>query len=379
MSSSKKLQQQITEDYPLWSEQISMVIRTPEREPVEEGFSSGNSVTPLHNGGEAYPAMLKAIRESRRSVWLSTYQFDRDSSGIEFIDALHQATVRGVEIRVLIDSIGAILHWPTVRTPLVKLGINVAMFNPIWKPNAIREWRVRYHRKLLIVDGTTGFTGGMNIQRIHLVNHDVHFIVQGPVVGAMQTAFVEDWYMTTGEKLNPAPPDPVVAGSVAAKAVYNRPSMPSYIRSSLLCLIRSAYASIKIVTPFFLPGSLITSELIAAQKRGVYVQVLVPLRNFRLVERMSSRVLKLLLNAGCEVHSLSPPFDHSKILVIDDELVSIGSTNWDPLSLNNNLEFNIECRCPALISSIQTLISSKLRSRLDKGKTANEAMPQPRD
>jgi cardiolipin synthase len=166
----------------------------------------GNRVRPLHSGEEAYPAMLEAIEAAHSSVCLSTYIFDSDSTGSRFVEALRAAAARGVDVRVLVDALGERYSSPPARRLLRGSGVRLARFLPPSLSERGIHINLRNHRKLLIADGLVGFTGGMNIGDRHLANEsdphrvvDIHFRVEGPVVGQMQEAFSEDWQFTTGE------------------------------------------------------------------------------------------------------------------------------------------------------------------------------------
>ncbi len=168
----------------------------------------GNRFTPLRNGDEAYPQMLKAIHDAERSVSLGTYIFNDDLAGQMFIQALGNAVERGVEVRVLVDDIGARYDLPRVFHALRKVGVTFASFLPSLAPGFMPYFNLRNHRKILVADGRTGFTGGMNIDKdyYHEFNtrspkNDLHFRVEGPVVATLQHVFVEDWAFTTGESL----------------------------------------------------------------------------------------------------------------------------------------------------------------------------------
>ena len=175
---------------------------------VDRPLLSGNRIDPLVNGDEAYPAMLEAIQQARRTISLVTYIFDRDEVGMAFARALGEAARRGVEVRVLIDAMGTRYSWPTILHTLRREGVKYARFLPpvaLWHLMSIN---MRTHRKILVADGRVGFTGGMNIRVGHCLKRqpphpvqDIHFRVQGPVVTQLQEVFTDDWLFTTGESL----------------------------------------------------------------------------------------------------------------------------------------------------------------------------------
>ncbi len=165
---------------------------------------AGNRIVPLHGGEQAYPAMLEAIAEARHSVHLSTYIFDGDETGWRFAEALSGAAARGVDVRLLIDGLGEKYARPSARKLLERTSARIGRFLPLRHGGYIN---LRNHRKILVIDGEHGFTGGMNIGDRHLLGRrsargpvaDVHFRVDGPVVGDLQRVFLEDWYFATGD------------------------------------------------------------------------------------------------------------------------------------------------------------------------------------
>ncbi len=175
---------------------------------AEQPLLSANSIEPLIDGDQAYPAMLQAIEQADISVSLSSFIFDNDSAGEEFVETLIRARKRGVEVRVLIDDVGSRYSWPTVVGPLRRGGVTVGRFIRTLWPTGFAYSNLRSHRKILVVDGRVGFTGGMNIragtwgklQAKHPL-HDLHFRLTGPVVAQLQETMAEDWAFTTGEVL----------------------------------------------------------------------------------------------------------------------------------------------------------------------------------
>ena len=177
---------------------------------TERSLLSANRVEPLVNGDEAYPAMLQAIDGAKKSITMASYIFDNDRVGKLFAHALSEAQGRGVEIRVLIDDIGSRYTFPSIPHALRKAGVRTATFMPTLVPGFFAYFNLRSHRKIMIVDGRTGFTGGMNIREgcwlsehpQNLPTQDLHFRVSGPVVAQLQEVFAEDWAFTTGEVLS---------------------------------------------------------------------------------------------------------------------------------------------------------------------------------
>lgn len=319
----------------------------------------GNRVELLINGDAAYPAMLDAIANARHSVTLSTYIFDRDEVGLAFARALGDAVKRGVEVRVLIDATGMRYSWPTIRGALRREGVRHARFLPTFPVWQLLSLNLRNHRKLLVVDGRIGFTGGMNIRVGHWLEkqpshpvRDLQFRVEGPVVAHLQEVFVDDWFFTTREPLRGEPwfPHLTMSGSVIARGIADGPDEGyGNLRWTILAALAAATHSVRIATPYFLPEPTIVAALNLASLRGVSVDIILPGRsNLPFVHWASTAQWWQVLERGCRIWLSPPPFDHTKFFVVDDCWTLVGSTNWDPRSLRLNFEFNIECFDPTL-------------------------------
>ncbi len=315
---------------------------------------AGNAIQPLVCGDEAYPEMLRAIDEARTSITLASYIFDNDRAGRKFAERLGAAVKRGVHVRVLIDAVGARYTWPSIVHALKAAGVPQARFLPTLLPGRWAYANLRNHRKLLVVDGTLGFTGGLNIREGHDLSlkpahpiQDMHFRLRGPVVGHLQEAFAEDWEFTTGEALQgetwfrPIPP----AGDMLARGITTGPDQDiDKLRIALLGAIACAEASVTIVSPYFLPDESLIMALNVAALRGVAVDIVLPQENnLALVQWASTALLGELIDRGARIWSSPPPFDHTKLMVVDRVWSLIGSANWDPRSLRLNFEFNVEC------------------------------------
>lgn len=331
----------------------------------------GNRIEPLRDGDEAYPAMLAAIEAAHTSITLLTYIFDSDAAGMRFLDALARARARGVAVRVLIDDVGARYSRSSMLRLLRKANVPVASFLPTRLSPRFRYANLRNHRKILVVDGTVGFTGGMNIRHGHCLAERpsspvrcLHFRVTGPVVADLQRTFAVDWAFVTAEHLGGpqwfAALEP--AGTAIARGV---PDGPDADLDNILHLVLGALAAatrhVRIVTPYFLPeGGLLRAIQVAAM-RGVHVDILLPARsNVPLVDWAMAPQLPWLLRSGCRVWLAGPVFDHTKLLVIDGYWSLIGSTNWDARSMRLNFEYNVECYDEALAQRLDALIDGKL-------------------
>ncbi len=332
----------------------------------------GNRVEPLCGGDAAYPAMVSAIDGAADFILLSTYIFDNDRAGRMFLDALARVVARGVEARVLIDDVGARYSLPSIVRALRRAGVAVARFMPTLLLTRFRFGNLRNHRKLLVVDGRVGFAGGMNIREGCLLSlnppspvQDLHFRVEGPVVAHLQEVLADDWAFCTGEVLHGERwfPPLTPAGPVLARGIVDGPDEDfEKLRLSLLGAVACARCSLLIVTPYFLPDVALITALGVAALRGVTVDIVLPrVNNLRLVQWASTAMLWQVLERGCRVWLTPPPFDHTKLLVVDGAWALVGSSNWDPRSLRLNFEFDLECCDVGLARTLEALGHEKIR------------------
>lgn len=333
-------------------------------------LTAGNAVTPLMNGDQAFPAMLDAINSAQSTVALATYIFDHDHVGLTFRDALVHAVRRNVAVRVLIDDVGARYSFPSMVRDLARRGVRVARYGPTVLPWRITYFNLRNHRKLLVADGRTGFTGGMNLREEHVLGRsprhpvqDLHFRLEGPVVRHLTEAFAEDWAFTTGERLTGETwfPELESRGSIYARGITDGPD-EDFERGRLVLLgaLACARRSVTVVTPYFLPDAALITALTVAAMRGVQVDILLPaVNNLALVHWASTAQLWQVLQRGCRVFYTPPPFDHTKLVLVDEGWVRIGSSNWDARSLRLNFEFDVECYDRAFASRAAALVAEK--------------------
>jgi cardiolipin synthase len=314
----------------------------------------GNAIDPLDGGDEAYPAMLTAIDAAERSIGLASYIFDNDSAGREFANALSRAAGRGVEVRVLVDGIGSSYSFPSIISLLTSLGVRTERFLPTSVPIYFPYANLRNHRKILVVDGRIGFTGGLNIRSgcwlaqnpKHPVR-DLHFRLQGPIVAHLLEVFAEDWTFAAGETLaGPAwAPNQAMLGPSIARGIRFGPDDPDIgrIKLVLAAALAAAQRSVRIMTPYFLPDDSVCQALDVASMRGVQVDIVLPEQNnLALVGWASAALLWQVLGRGCNVWLSPPPFDHTKLMVVDGAWAMFGSGNWDDRSMRLNFEFNVE-------------------------------------
>ncbi len=334
-------------------------------------LSSGNRITMLSTGDETFEAMCQAIEAAEKSVILETYIFDRDSVGRRVADCLIAAHKRGVAVRVIVDAVGARYSVPSIIGYLEQEGVSVAAFNgQVIMGLRLPYANLRTHRKIMVVDGTIGFVGGMNVRAAFAGRNaarDTHFRVTGPVVADILAVAAEDWHFETGEMLlgpewHIELKEAVPGAGTAIRAVVSGPD--THIETNhrlLLGAFSVAEHSIRIVSPYFLPDTTFIAALNTAARRGVQVDVIVPSQNnLAIVARAMMGQFDQILREGCRVHFSTGPFDHSKLMVIDRQWCFIGSSNLDSRSLRLNFEIDLEVYDRVLAEQISDQIDSRL-------------------
>jgi cardiolipin synthase len=334
-------------------------------------LAGGNGITILKGGDKAYPEMLAAIREARHSIALASYIFFDDAVGEAFVDALIDAHKRGVEVRVLLDSVGSGYFRSAVLQRLHAAGVPGRRFLHVWMPWRMPFINMRNHKKILVVDGVTGFTGGMNIGVLNSERlkpkdfiEDVHLRVEGPIVGQLMDSFAQDWSFTTDELLDQAIwwPDQSAAGPVFARAIPSGPDADLYKLETILgAALAQARSRVRIVTPYFLPDQRLQFALAQAALRGVDVEIVIPEHSDHAYFDWAVRAhLRLFRDSRIHLHLSRFHFDHSKLMTVDGEWCLIGSSNWDTRSLRLNFEFDLECYDADFARAIDGLIDEKI-------------------
>jgi cardiolipin synthase A/B len=313
--------------------------------------------------------MLQAIVGAKTSVALSTYIFDSDAVGQEFVTALTGAVQRGVIVRVLVDDVGLLYSSHAIDRELRAGGVQTARFIPR-ELRFLRMFNLRNHRKILVVDGHVGFIGGMNIRQGHVLAtarrhqiQDIHFQVQGPVLDHFSGLFEEDWQFAADKDIalprwlndEPAP------GLTEARLVPDGPDHRSETLQWLfLGALAAAQRTIRIMTPYFIPNGTLISALSVAAMRGVDVEIVIPERtNIPFIGWAMAANFETLMIHGVKIYLNPPPFDHSKLMVVDGAWSLVGSTNWDQRSLRLNFEANLESLDAALGSELEEYFKSK--------------------
>jgi cardiolipin synthase len=315
-------------------------------------LSAGNAVQALRHGDEAYPEMLAAIERAERSVFLCSYILDADETGRAFADALERAQQRGADVRVIVDGVGQYYTRPRAVRWLRRRGLRARAFLPPSLLPPRLSLNLRNHHKILVVDGRQAFTGGMNIGDRHVVGEsparaavaDLHFRLDGPVAAQLEAEFLRTWEFITGVRDAPAPVQPKDTGPVWCRTLTDGPDEDlDQITLLLGATIARAQRSVLIMTPYFLPPRELIGALQAASLRGVEVVLVLPaVNNLPFVHWATRNMLWELLYQGIEVFYQPAPFNHAKLLVIDDCYTLVGSSNWDSRSLRLNFELQVE-------------------------------------
>ncbi len=317
-------------------------------------FTQNNTITPLINGDEAFPAMLEEIDKAQESIAFSSYIFDHDPIGITFAEALGRAVSRGVKVYVLLDDFGIYYSPRNIVRLLKEHKVQVVRFLPVFK-RTMSFINLRNHRKILLIDGKTGFIGGMNIRHGNLIHtkprhpvQDIHFRITGPVLDQITEVYEQDWNFSC--ETTPLPLPRFDASVTTPRQTYARviPDGPDEdfekLAWMLLGAIHRAKKSIRVMTPYFLPNDLICHALIHASLRGVQVEIIVPEKNNLFYMKWAMEAyFKKLVQADICLYESPAPFDHSKIFLVDDCWCWVGSSNWDDRSLFLNFEINLEC------------------------------------
>ncbi|TAJ51568.1 MAG: cardiolipin synthase [Nevskiaceae bacterium] len=315
-------------------------------------LTTGNRITPLRDGDEAYPAMLRSIAEARHTLHLASYIYLGDACGEEFALALAAAQARGVRLRVLLDGAANAWYRPRASQLLARHGIQAALFlPPRWFPPLL-HLNLRNHRKLLIADGEIAYTGGMNIAGYHRGEAgqpaevtDLHFRIEGPLVAQLEQVFLADWHFATGEATPVAvATGPAAGGQALARAVTDGPNEElDRLLMLLLGALANAHQRVWIMTPYFLPTAPLIGALQSAALRGVDVCLVLPAKNDQPWMTWATRnVLWQLLDRQVRVLERPGPFAHSKLLLVDDYYLQFGSANLDQRSLRLNFELVVE-------------------------------------
>lgn len=345
-----KIEHRIERLYPLddprFVQELGVLLGPP--------FLEGAQVQELLNGDEIFPPMLAAIREAEVSITFETYIYWSGAIGLQFAEALAERAREGVKVHVLLDWVGSAKMEDSLLTSMELAGVQVRRFHPPHWSNWARM-NNRTHRKLLIADGRIGFTGGVGIAqpwtgRAQDPDHwrDTHFKVEGPVVAQMQSVFIDNWIKVTGDVLHGPDYFPVLepAGSAWAQMFSSSPSGGSEsMQLMYLFAVTAASRSIDLSAAYFVPDDLTLKALAAALKRGVRLRIVLPGEHMDsdTVRSASRAMWGPLLKAGAIIAEYEPTIYHTKLMIVDGLLTSVGSTNFDNRSfrLNDEATLNI--------------------------------------
>ena len=312
----------------------------------------GNRFKAMQNGDEIFPAMLEAIRGAKKTITFETYIYWSEEIGKEFAEALAERAKAGVKVHVMIDWLGSSKIDPTFLKLMETAGVEVQKYHPLRWYN-LGRFNNRTHRKVLVVDGRIGFTGGVGIAGLwtgHAQDpdhwRDSHYSVEGPVATGMQAVFMDNWVKTTGKVLHGEDYFPAVqpVGNGAAQVFSSSPTGGSEsMKLMYLLAITAAKRSINLSSAYFVPDTLSRDALVDAIKRGVKVRIITPggHTDQETVRRASRARWGELLEAGAEMYEYLPTMYHCKIMIVDEHFVSVGSTNFDPRSFELNDEANL--------------------------------------
>lgn len=344
----RRIQQQVEHRYTTDSAEFRHELSTLLGPPILDG----NRVANFENGEQIFPAMLAAVRNARQSINFETYIYWSGDIGREFADALIERSQAGVPVQVLVDWVGS----QKMDEPLVErmksAGIKFERYHPLHWYHLVRM-NNRTHRKLLVVDGNVGFTGGVGIAdqwagEAQDAEHwrDSHYRIEGPGVAQMQAAFMDNWIKATGQVLRGEEYFPPLerVGDAPGQVFTSSPTggADSMLLMYLLA-ISSSVKTIDLSASYFVPDPLTTQALIDALERGVRVRIIVPGEHIdtEIVRKASRAGWGGLLSAGAEIYEYQPTMFHCKTLIVDGLLVSVGSTNFDTRSFRLNDEANL--------------------------------------
>ena len=344
----QKIQHRVHRAYGVADEQFGRTMSNLLSPPL----TPGNRIQTLLNGDQIFPAMLDAIRAAERTICFETYIYWSGRIGEAFTEALAERASGGVRVHVLLDALGSGRSDPAMLQRMREAGCEVDLYHAT-RFKHLARMNNRTHRKLLVVDGRVGFTGGVGIADPWLGHaqdpdhwRDVHYRLDGPAVAQMQTAFLDNWMKTRGEVLHNADYYPALdpAGECLAQVFTSSPREGAdSARLLYLLSITCATRTLDIANSYFVPDDLSVQTLVDAAKRGVRVRIIVPGEHIdtRITRRASRARWGPLLQAGIEIHEYQPTMYHCKVMTIDGLWCSVGSTNFDNRSFRLNDEANL--------------------------------------
>lgn len=348
MTGEKKIEVQISPIYAVGDEQFKRSMSSL----LGPTLLPGNRITGLLNGNEIFPAMLEAIHAAQKTITFETYIYWSGDIGKSFSDALSERSRNGVAVSVLIDWVGSAKMDTELLQSMEDAGVEVVRYHPVsWY--TLSKMNNRTHRKLLVVDGKIGFTGGVGIADKWLGDaqdpehwRDSHFRLEGPAVAQMQAAFIDNWIKTTGKVLHGPDYFPPLGKTGESHAQVFRSSPDEgaeSVRLMYLLSIASARKTVDIANAYFVPDDLSLDTLVAALRRGVRVRILTPGKHTdsEIVRQASRARWGRVLEEGAEIYEYQPTMYHCKVMIVDGLWTSVGSTNFDTRSFRLNDEANL--------------------------------------
>ncbi|RYG10190.1 MAG: cardiolipin synthase B [Burkholderiales bacterium] len=344
----KKIHQQLPRHYGTADPQFHRTMGSL----LGPGIVDGNQAAELLNGDQIFPSMLGAIQGARRTITFETYIYWSGDIGRQFADALSERSRAGVKVHMLIDWVGSAKMDDKLLDDMRAAGVDIRKFHkPAWYNLA--KLNNRTHRKLLVVDGQTGFTGGVGIAPKWTGNgqdaehwRDTHFRVEGPVVAQMQSTFMDNWGKVSGQVLHGEAYFPAIApaGTMQAQMFASSPTSGSEnVELMYHMALTAASTSIDLSMAYFVPNEVTRKILIDAMRRGVRLRLITPgeIIDTETVRAASRATWGELLEAGAEIYEYQPSMYHCKVMIIDGLMVSVGSTNFDNRSFKLNDEANL--------------------------------------
>ncbi len=347
-ASEKRIRYALTHDFTVADPQFLLSMG----QLLGPALLPGNRIKALQNGEQIFPAMLDAIRGAQKSITIETYIYWSGEIGKKFSDAFCERSLAGVKVHVMLDYVGCGKIDARYLEAMKNAGVELERYHPIrW--HTLTRINNRTHRKLLVVDGRIGFTGGVGIAdqwsgHAESKDHwrDSHFQIEGPAVAQMQAAFSDNWVKTRARLLlgpDYFPELKPVGESLAQVFKSSRGEGSESVRLMYLLSIASAAKSIRLQAAYFVPDDLAIQTLISARRRCVKIEIVVPgpHTDEQIVQHASRSLWNDLLDAGIEIYEYQPTMYHCKVIIVDDVWVSVGSTNFDDRSFRLNDEANL--------------------------------------
>lgn len=337
------------------------------------GLRSCDDIQILENGEQCYPAMLADIAAAKDRIFFSTFIFLDDETGNIFVKALLDAQNRGVDVRVIVDGLAGLIYRPRIIGKLNRSGLNYKLFNPIKLIPPALHLNLRNHRKILVIDGKSGYAGGQNIGDRHLVERaqnskrtrDLHFRFSGKIVDELERAFLKDWSHCCGNHQSTCylPSNKSRAESeIWTRLIPDGPNDDLDKHTELLVGVMSAAKKrIWIMTPYFIPSFDLLGALVAAERRGIDVKIMVPeTASPNLAHWAALHNLQYIISRRLPVYTQPAPFMHTKAILIDDYYALVGSANLDPRSLRLNFEIVVEVFSNEFAASLEDYFNRHL-------------------